>query len=151
MSATEKKKRSDEEVLDAIAQAEDDDALAEIEAMTPAALDASIREGGGDPDAIAARGVRLVEELMERRRRLEWQAKARGNLEASLAKMAEAPKTPKLPRHELLARITAARSDARWKAPIAAAFRKRTAEESTDDELRRLLDEIEMLRTLEES
>jgi hypothetical protein len=145
------KKRTDEELIAAIAQAEADDDLAEIEAMSPAELDASIRAGGGDPDAIAARGLRLVEELLERRQRLDWQAKARGNMESALAKMATAPKTPKLPRGDLLKRIDAARTDARFKAPIAAAFRKRTAEESTDDELRRLLDEIEMLRTLEGS
>jgi hypothetical protein len=152
MSASEnKKKRTDEEVLAAIAQTEADDDLAEIAAMTPAQLDASIREGGGDPDAIGARGAQLAAELLERRKRLRWQAKARGNMESALAKMAEAPKTPKLPRPELLARIAAARSDGRFKAPIAAAFRKRTAEESTDDELRGLLDEIEMLRMLDQS
>jgi hypothetical protein len=149
MSTTEKKTRTDEELLDVIEQAEADADLAEIAAMTPAEVDAAIRAEGGDPDAIAARGLRLVEELMERRDRLQWQAKARGDMEAALAKMAQAPKTPKLPRAELLARLTAARSDARFNAPIAAAFRKRTAEESTDDEIRRLLDEIEMLRILE--
>jgi hypothetical protein len=145
------KKLTDEQLLAAIEQSEADDDLAEIEAMSPAELDASIRAEGGDPEGIRARGVRLIEELMERRQRLAWQAKARGDMEGAFAKMAEAPKTPKLPRPELLAKIEAARSDGRFKAPLAAAFRKRTAEESTDDELRRLLDEIEMLRMLEES
>jgi hypothetical protein len=145
------KKRTDEELLAAIARTEADDDLAEIAAMSPAEVDASIRANGGDAEGIRARGLRLVEELIERRQRLAWQAKARGDMETALAKMVEAPKTPKLPRPELLAKIAAARSDGRFKAPIAAAFRKRTAEESTDDELRRLLDEIEMLRMLEES
>jgi hypothetical protein len=145
------KKRTDEELLAAIEQAEADDDLAELAAMSPAELDASIRADGGDPEAIRARGLRLVEELMERRERLAWQAKARGDMQSAFAKMAGAPKTPKLPRRELLDRIEAARSDGRFQAPLAAAFRKRTAEESTDDELRRLLDEIEMLRMLEES
>jgi hypothetical protein len=143
------KKRPDEDVLAAIDAAEADANLAEVAALSPEALDASIRANGGDPDAIAARGVQLVQELLERRQRLDWQAKARANMEDALAKMATAPKTPKLPRGELLKKIDAARTDARFKAPIAAAFRKRTADESTDDELRRLLDEIEMLRTLE--
>jgi hypothetical protein len=147
----ERKKRSPEELLRAIAEAELDDDIAEIEAMTPAELDAKIRAEGGDPVAIGERGARLAEELLARRKRLQWQAKARGDMEAALAKMEAVPKTPKLPRGELIDRIEAARHDARLRAPIAAAFRKRTAEESTDDELRRLLDEIEMLRALDES
>jgi hypothetical protein len=142
------KKRTHEDLLAAIEQAGADDDLTEIEAMSPAALDASIRADGGDPEGIAARGLRLVEELTERRKRLAWQAKARGDMQSAFAKMAEAPRTPALPRDELMKRINAARADARLHAPIAAAFRKRTAEESTDDELRRLLDEIEMLRML---
>ena len=147
----EKKMRSPAEVLRAIEATEADADLAEIAAMTPAELDAKIRAEGGDPVAIGERGARLAEELLARRKRLQWQAKARGNMEATLAKMATAPKTPKLPRKELIDRIEAARHDARLRAPIAAAFRKRTAEKSSDDELRRLLDEIEMLRTLDES
>jgi len=150
MSGKEQK-RSAEDVLRAIDQIDADDDLAAIEAMAPADLDASIRASGGDPDAIGARGARLAEELLARRKRLRWQAKAHGDMASALAKMNEAPRTPKLPRGELLARVEAARDDARFRAPIAAAFRKRTADESTDEELRGLLDEIEMLRKLEES
>ena len=51
---------------------------------------------GGDPEAIGRRGAALAEELLARRKRLDWQAKARGDMEAALAKMATAPKTPKL-------------------------------------------------------
>jgi hypothetical protein len=151
MSIIEKKKRSPAELLRAIQRTEEDDDLAEVAAMSASELDASIRAEGGDPKAIGERGARLAEELLARRKRLRWTAKARGNTESALAKMDAAPRTPKLPRAELLARIEAARSDGRFKAPLAAAFRKRTAEESTDEELRRLLDEIEMLRTLEVS
>jgi hypothetical protein len=145
------KKRTAEEVLRAIDATEDDAALAEIKAMSEEELDASIRADGGDPDAIGERGARLAEELLARRKRLRWQAKARGDMDAALAKMREAPRTPALPRAELIARLEAARSDPRFAAPVTAAFRKRPAEESTDDELRRLLDEIEMLRKLQES
>jgi hypothetical protein len=150
MSSTDKK-RPPAELLRAIDAIEADDDLAEVAAMTPAALDASIRAAGGDPEAIGARGARLAEELLARRKRLRWQAKARGDMTSALAKMSEAQRTPKLPRKELLDRIEAARADGRFRAPIAAAFRKRTAEESTDLELQGLLDEIEMLRKLEES
>ena len=145
------KKRSPEEILRAIEQTEADADLAEIAAMSPGELDAKIRAEGGDPVAIGERGARLAEELLARRKRLRWQAKAHGEMGRALAKMKEAPKTPKLPRAELLARIEAARTDLRFRAPVAAAFRKRTAEESSDEELARLLDEIEMLRKLEES
>ena len=150
MSGTEKK-RSPVDLLRAIDQAGADDDLAAIDAMTPDELDAKIRAGGGDPDAIGARGAKLAEQLLARRKRLRWQAKARAEMKSALAKMKEAPRTPVLPREELLAKIEAARTDGRFRAPIAAAFRKRTAEESTDEELRGLLDEIEMLRKLEES
>jgi hypothetical protein len=145
------KKRAPEETLRAIEEAAADADLAEIAAMPAAELDAQIRADGGDPEAIGARGARLAEELLARRKRLQWQAKARGDMNAALAKMATVPKTPALPRRDLLDRIEAARNDARFRTPIAAAFRKRTADESTDDELRRLLDEIEMLRALGES
>ena len=148
---THREKRTDEELLRAIQQAEADDDLAEIEALSPAELDARIRANGGDPEAIGARGARLAEELLARRKRLRWQAKAHGDVGSALAKMNEVARTPKLPRAELLARIEAARGDARFRGPIAASFRKRTAEESSDEELRGLLDEIEMLRKLEES
>jgi hypothetical protein len=145
------KKRTDEELLEAIDQAAADDDLAEIAALTSEQVDATIRAQGGDPEAIGARGAQLARELLERRKRLAWQGEARRGLEAAQAKMAQAPRTPKLPRPELLARLAAAQKDARFSAPIAAAFRKRTAQESSDEELRRLLDEIEMLRMLEPS
>jgi hypothetical protein len=145
------KKRPPEELLAAIDQAEADADLAEIEALSEDALDAQIRAAGGDPDAIGRRGAALAEELLARRKRLDWQAKARGDMQAALAKMATAPRTPKLPRADLLALIRAAQKDARFRSPITAAFRKRSAEECSDDELRRLLDEIAMLRKLEES
>jgi hypothetical protein len=143
------KKRSPEELLRAIDQGESDADLAAIEALSESALDAGIRAQGGDPDAIARRGAALAEELLARRKRLGWQVKARADMEAARAKMATAPKTPPLPRSELLDRIEAARNDARLRAPVTAAFRKRGAEECSDDELRSLLDEIEMLRALE--
>jgi hypothetical protein len=145
------KRRAPEETLRAIEETAADADLAEIAAMPARDLDAQIRAGGGDPEGIGARGARLAGELLARRKRLQWQAKARDDMNAALAKMATVPRTPALPREELRRRIEAARSDARFGAPIAAAFRKRSAEESTDDELRRLLDEIEMLRALGES
>jgi hypothetical protein len=145
------KKRSIGDIRRAIDQAKGDDDLQAVGAMSPAELDASIRAEGGDPEAIGARGARLAEELLGRRKGLRSQAKAHGDVASALAKMKEAPRTPILPRADLLARIEAARSDARLRTPIAAAFRKRTAEESTDDELRGLLDEIEMLRKRDEA
>jgi hypothetical protein len=147
----DKKTRSPADLLRAIEGTAADADLAAIDAMSPAEVDAAIRANGGDPEAIGARGAKLAEELLARRKRLRWQAKAHGDMTGALVKMSAAPRTPRLPRPELLARIEAARGDARFRGAIAASFRKRTAEESTDDELRGLLDEIEMLRKLEES
>jgi hypothetical protein len=145
------KKRTDEELLAAIERTADDPELAEIAAMPGAELDAAIRADGGDPDAIGERGARFAQEMLARRKRLRWQEAARTELEAMQAKVAGMPRTPALPRAELIARLKAAQSDARFREPIAAAFRKRSAEESTEEELRLLLDDIEMLRRLEES
>jgi hypothetical protein len=58
------------------------------------------------------------------------------------------PRFTDLPREELLARIHAARADARFSAPVVTAFRKRREEEATDEELRAVLEEIEVLRRL---
>jgi len=141
------KKRSPEELLNAIEHAEADTDLAEIDALSKDDLDAQIRANGGDPDAIGRRGAALAEELLARRKRLSWQAEARAAMDAERAKMATAPKTPPLPREELLARFEAARNDPRF--PVGVHFRNRKSGELSDDELREILDEIEMLRTLE--
>ena len=69
--------RTPAEVLEAIEQAAIDDAMDEIGAMSQAEVDAALRAAGADPGEIGARALLLVEELSERRARLDWQASAR--------------------------------------------------------------------------
>jgi hypothetical protein len=49
-----------------------------------------------------------------------------------------------------VARIDRARNDPRFTAPVAALFRSKTPEASTDEELQALLDQIELLAKLED-
>jgi hypothetical protein len=54
----------------------------------------------------------------------------------------------KLSREELWKRVESARNDPRFAAPVAALFRSKTPEASTDEELQALLDQIELLAKL---
>ncbi len=134
----------------AIEQSRIDDEVEEILAMSDAELDDFIRKNGGNPEAIRASGVALAKELGERRERNAWHAGANAKLE-TFRKTAEASRTKeKLPRPEILRRLEIARNDARFATPVAALFKNKTTEASTDEELQALLDQIELLRKLDE-
>jgi hypothetical protein len=132
------------------AEAEDD--VDEILAMSDAELDAYIASNGGDPAKIHAAGEALAKELDANRDRLAWHAGAEKKLEAFRAKATAKRTAPreKLPRAELLARIDRARKDPRFGAPVAVLFRDKTPEAATDEELEALLDGIELLADIEE-
>jgi hypothetical protein len=121
------------------------DDVEEILAMSDAELDQYIQANGGDPAAIRASGAALGNELLARRDRLAWQADTHAALEATREQARASKTTRPLPRSELLARLTRARTDPRFASGAAALFRKKTAEESTDEELQLLLDQIELL------
>jgi hypothetical protein len=143
------KKRGGAQLWKALKQAEIDDDLAEIEAMSDTDLDAYISSNGGDPAGIRARGEALVKGLIESRERLAWHGEMDSKLTAFRA-TAEATRTrTPLPRAELHARLTVARNNPRFAAPAAMLFQKKTAEASTDEELQALLDELELLAKLE--
>jgi hypothetical protein len=128
------------------------DDVDEILAMSDAELDAHITAQGGDPAAIRARGEALARELDARRDRLAWHGDMEKKVEgvrATAAALRSAPRE-KLSRAELEARIASARTDARFAAPVAALFRAKTPEASTDEELQALLDQIELLAKLED-
>ena len=125
------------------------DDVDEILAMSDAELDAYVRSNGGDPAAIRARGATLAKELGDRRAKLAWHADMHEKSDTFRATAAARRSTVKLPRAELLTRLSAARTDPRFAAPVAALFQKKTAEASTDDELQALLDQIDLLRELE--
>jgi hypothetical protein len=125
-----------------------EDEAAELRSMSEADLDEELRKAGHDPDAIAAEGAALAAKLGERRERLRWQteaALAEREFEAHMEEIRR--RRVKLPREELKARIKAAKDDARLAEPVTALFRKRTMEESTDEELQVLLEQIEILKS----
>lgn len=144
-----KKKRTPAEVLRAIEEQRWKDEAARIAALSDAEVDAEIRADGGDPQAIRARGKAFVDQLLAPREEPGWRERAKAKLEAvrALADKWDAPR-PRLSRKEIEQRIEAARHDARFAQPVAALFRKRSMEESSDEELLEMLDEIELLRRL---
>jgi hypothetical protein len=143
------RKRSDLELLKALRDSEIDDDVAEVMAMSEAELDAYIRENGGDPDAIGAAGEAVAKSMHARRER---DAPLHAKIDAFRALAAEqrARPRPTLSRAELLARLEAARHDARFEAPVTTLFRDKSPAASTDEELWTLLEQIELLAKLEE-
>ncbi len=114
---------------------------------TPAEVARGIREAGGDPEAIAARGKAFAAELLAKRARLGWRAQARARLDSARALADAMPSRRGLPRAELLARIEALRGASR----VVVAYRGRKPEEASDDELAALLEELELAAKLDES
>lgn len=112
-------------------------------------VDQDLRDAGGDPGAIGKRGAALVQELLEKRR-LNWQAEARAKQAAFATRTAErrGAARARRSRHEMLAAINAYRADPAMGNAVSFSFRKRKPEESTEDELAELLDELELLHEM---
>jgi len=128
-------------------EAQDD--LDEILAMSDEELDSYINENGGDAKAIRARGAALAEELLAHRKDKAWHGEMQDEL-ADFQKKAEARRTTeKLPRAELLRRIEAVRSNPGSATRVATLFQNKTLAASTDEELRDLLEQMELLLGLE--
>jgi hypothetical protein len=144
-------KRTGAELWKALQEAEAQDDMNEVLAMSEAELDADIRANGGDPDAIGNAGAALVKELLERRQRLAWHGEMDDKVADFQAVAAASRTTEKLPRPELLRRLAAARTDPRFATPVAALFQKKTPEASTDEELQALLEQIELLAKIDET
>jgi hypothetical protein len=130
----DRKKLSPSDLLDALRDMAEDDALLDeadrIQKLSDAEVAADVKAQGGDP---------------------AWKAKARARLSNARRAMADVPKTPaSMPRKEILARIDAARKNPRLSSPVAAFFRKRKPEETSDEELRELLDELLLLEAVED-
>jgi len=146
------KKENPASLWHAIKEAEIQDDVDEILAMSDDELDAHITANGGDPAKIRASGEALAKELDARFDRLAWHdamEKKLAPVRAAAAAKRASPR-PKLTRVELFARIERARTDPRFAAPVAALFRSKTPEASTDQELEALLDQIELLAGLGE-
>ena len=132
-----------------IQEQKNEDEIDELAAESDGEVDRYILEHGGDSAAIRASGAAFVKGLIERRERLGWHGKVDKQL-SSIRETAASMKTKeKLPRAELLQRLTAARSDPRFSVPVAALFYDKTMDASTDDELQAMLDQIELLAKLE--
>jgi hypothetical protein len=140
-----KKPRTDAEIFDQLA---DEAELDRIKQQTPDEAAAELKGAGGDPGAVAARGAALAKILLAERK-LDWKTRASARKDAMDKSIGEWPSFATMPRKELMARVDAARASARFSAPVVAMYRKRGDEEVTDDELRSLLEAIEVLRRLE--
>jgi len=127
----------------------------DVAGMSDKEVATALRSEGADPDAIGARGASFMNALLDRRsgEAPPWKASAAARGEAAREAAKKAPKVASsgLPRSELLARIEAARKDSRLGATVAAAFRSRTAAESSDKELASLVDELAELTAIAEA
>ena len=131
-----------------------------IDAMSGDEVDAELRSFGGDPAQIRAKGAALAARLHKEHTGetltptstttpLAWEANAQAKLD-DVRRLAGTVRKTKLPRADLLAKVDAARSDPRFKQKVGALFRKRTPEESSDEELETILEAIELLAKIEE-
>ncbi len=117
--------------------------------MPDAEVDATLRDMGVDPKALAAGGRQLGRALGDKKR-LAWQDAARTKQKALRRIAASAPVVGEMNREEMLARLDELRAeDPVLGTAIKAAARKRKPEESTDEDLRSLLEDMEALRAIE--
>jgi hypothetical protein len=139
-----KKQKTDAELFDEL------EAAAELERIKNLSADevaAEVLADGGDPGAIGARGAALAAAMMPERQ-LEWTDRAAKRSAAMDERIGAWPVFATMSRADMEARVETARRDARFSAPVVSAYRKRGEGELTDDELRALLEEIEVLRRL---
>jgi hypothetical protein len=147
-----KAKPTASEVVDAIWEMHLDDELERIATISDADLDAEVRALGGDPTGIRNRGAAFaLGEIARIEKREKSQKQATERLTRALEARDKAPKTPALPRAELLARIELAMKRPNFAQPMKMAFKKRKREEASDEELRSLLDAIAELEAIEEA
>jgi hypothetical protein len=141
------KGRTEQELWSAL-EGLDDDLL---DPDVPSALvDEALRSMGLDPSIVTQRGIHFVNEVTGDGR-LAWQARAREQRAQLEAKASRATAVAGLDRAAVLARLEQLRAaDPGVGSAIQMAARKRKPEESTDDELRALLEQMEALRAIED-
>jgi hypothetical protein len=115
--------------------------------MPLAAVEGSLRAAGVDPDRLRDDGLQLATQLLERRR-LFWQEEARRRIANRAPLVARIAQLASMTKDDLLLRLGDLRGDPALGPSVAAAFRKRKPEESSAEELRELLQEVELLRSL---
>src|SRR5690606_8698979 len=104
---------------------------------------------GGSPEMVRKEGASLAARLLDQRR-LAWQEQARNRIAQRTSMLNRPAATLSMSRDDMLQRLYQAKNDPRLGAPVQAAFRKRKPEESTDEELLDLLEEIALLRELQQ-
>lgn len=140
-----KDRSSDEELLALMAGALAEDVLSDAYPSEDVADE--IRRGGGDPGAIGERGAVLARRLIDERR-LAWRERARRWQEHVRATMRSlSDRLQKLPPAELRRKYEEEIQDPK----IALAFHKHRGENASPEELRHILEEIAMARTLQQA
>ncbi len=129
---------TEEELVHAFA-----DLFDEVEPETPEEIDAVLRDGGHDPDTIAARMKSIAERALARSP-LNWRNRAQQELEAERSKLDRVTPIPRRGRGEIIAAIQQllSRLQARQLAP---AHAYRNFDQATDEDLASLLAELEYL------
>jgi hypothetical protein len=139
-----RKKRTEAELGDTLlADAE----LERVRALTSDDLNAELRRAGFDA-GVGARGAARAKELLAARSG-GWKDAARTALDTMAARVRDRASYAAMARDELLALLDAARGDARYGA-VVASFHKRPDAEASDDELRDLLEQLDVVRRLDE-
>ena len=118
----EKKKRSPEELVDAIERMAETDLAERIAGMSEEEVDREIKEYGGDPGGIGARGEALVEQLARQ---------GQGRLAAGVPR-----------RQALLAILADAMHDAGKRAMIEEELGGKKVQDATEEELARVVGRI---------
>ena len=129
---------TEEELVHAFA-----DLFNEVEPDTPEEIDAVLREGGHDPDTIAARMKSIAERALARSP-LNWRNRAQQELEAEKSKLDNVTPIVRRGRGEMITAIQQllSRLHAHQLAP---AHAYRNFDQATDDDLASLLAELEYL------
>lgn len=120
-------------------------ALVEAGPETPEEADAILLEAGLEPADIGRRMQSLSEQLLAQTR-LSWQAAARHRLEEMRRRVADVRVPKNLTREGLLLRLEEAAQHRSLS--VQAVFRKRKREDSSIEELRELVEEVEKARLL---
>lgn len=111
-------------------------------------IDAELRQLGADPIAVGSRFANLVRDKLADHRRLAWQRDARNRLDQARAVLASTPEMPPwTTRGEAINVLEALRSGPHG-AQIHTAFRNKTPEMWSDEELNALIRDIRGLLAL---
>jgi hypothetical protein len=138
------KSRTDEELWGAVQDLDRD----LLDPTTPTeVLDSAAKGMGLDPSALRAEGRALATALLDEKRRA-WMRAARQNIESLRARARSATDFNAMDKQMLLVELERWRTHPTAGGEIRAAFRNRKPEESSEADLRSLLEEIERVAAM---